>query len=58
MVRFPSLGIYKNLSIRERQTDDRPALGRLVRSMTYTAGSYFLRDKAIPQFTCFVKNNM
>ncbi len=41
-----------------RQTDDRPALDRLVPSMTYTAGPYFLRDKAIPQFTCFVKNNM
>ncbi|AUS87813.1 hypothetical protein LBYS11_16370 [Lysinibacillus sp. YS11] len=43
-VKVSSLGIYKILNIRKRQTDDRPALNKLVRSKTYMAGPYFLRD--------------
>lgn len=45
---FSSLGIYKNLNIRERQTDDRPALRKFVRSIIYMAGPNFLyRDRQI-----------
>ena len=41
---FLPLVFIKTINFQERQTDDRPALVRVVRSATYMAGLCFLRD--------------